>query len=245
METPQAQNVIKVKLIGNDTEKWPMINELWDFYNKKGIKTVFFSVGNTSSAYVDLEVAETLGCPINLFGCSDETMQKWEEVKQILKSRKRPDTAALFSEGAETKWVLPKNIRFYPDVPSFNTFQTAVQQVISSMNLTEERIDVLKVALGNGAEKAFVYALMDSPYRPGLLLVQWSLMPDTDLPTTLCAGHLQTCGYTLMANKEDKFLYHYNDRCMYEICSWETNKTENPMISEVVAATTAGNSLTN
>lgn len=241
MEASQGQNVIKVKLIGNETEKWPMINDLWDFYNKKGIKTVFFSVGNTTSAYTDLDIAETLGCPINLFGSTDETMQKWEEVKQVLKSRKRPDTAVPFSEGAETKWVLPKNIRFYPDVPSFNTFQTAVQTVTSAMNITEQRIDILKVTLGSGAEKALIYSLMDSPYRPGLLLLQWSSMPDTDLPTTLCAGHLQTCGYTLMAHKEDKFLYHYNDRCMYEICSWETNKVENPMVSEIVSATSKGN----
>ncbi len=78
-----------------------------------------------------------------------------------------------------------------------------------------------------------IYSLLDSPFRPGILLVEWSAMPDDDLQTTLCAGHLQNCGYTLLAKKLNRFFYIYNDRCMYEICSWETNKVENPMVAEL------------
>jgi hypothetical protein len=239
----QGATAIKMKFIGGAADEWPMINDLWEFYSKKGIKTVFLSIGNTRAAGPDLEIAETLGCPIHVIQEGEDAAASWEEVKQILKSRKREETASSFSEGADTKWVLPKNIRYVTGIPSFGTFPELVKKVITPMNLAEERIDILKLSLDKGAEKAFLYALLDSPYRPGLLLVKWSSLPDSDLSTTLCAGHLQNCGYTLMAIKDDKFIYFYNDRCIYEICSWETNKVDNPMISELVKAINAGNNL--
>lgn len=236
---------IKMKLIGAEGDKWPILNELWDFYNKKGIKTVFFSIGNKTSATADLDIAETLGCPINIFHKDEdvEILALWEEVKQILKSRKRPDTATAFSEGADTKWVLLKNIRYFAGIPSFGTFPTAVKNVTSQMNITDERIDIMKISLENGGEKAVLYAMLDSKYRPGLVMVKWSEMPDSTLAATLCAGHLQTSGYTLIATNDNNFTYLYNDRCMYEMCSWETNNVDNPMIAEVINATKAGNQI--
>ncbi len=243
-----SSSAIKVKLFGADSDTWPCLENLWDFYSKKGIKTVFLSIGVTAKAVADLEIAETLGCPVHIFDVREETEKKWEQVKQILKDRKRPEGADDFTEKVDTKWVLPKNIRFNRTMPSFregtvkiadtsyplSTWSACVDTATTSMNLGEEkRIDICKIALGEGLEKSMIYSLLDSPFRPGILLVEWSTMPDDDLQTTLCAGHLQNCGYALLANKLNRFFYIYNDRCMYEICSWETNKVENPMVAEL------------
>jgi len=61
-------------------------------------------------------------------------------------------------------------------------------------------------------------------------------MPDSDLQTTICAGHLQNCGYTLMAKIGHNFLYMFNSDCIYEICSWESNKYDNPIVAELTNA---------
>ncbi len=247
--SPQQPHTVKVRLFGVGQDTWPCLENLWDFYNKKGIKTVFLSVGSTISAGADLEIAETLGCPVHILDSREETEKNWEEAKAILKNRKREETASAFTEKVETRWVLPKNIRYTKTMPSFcngsisvegasypvSTWQSCVATAATSMALSEEqhRIDICKIALGEGLERNSIYSLMDSPFRPGLLLVEWTNMPDEDLQTTLCAGHLQTCGYSLLAKHRNRFFYMYNDRCMYEICSWETNKVENPMISEL------------
>ena len=239
-----------IKTIGNKNDQWPMIDNLWGFYGSKGIKTVFFNIGISNTCSSELEIAETLGCPIHTWDPREEVTTAWQETKDILKARKRADTASAFTESADSKWVLPKNIHSYSSLPGFTngsaeiqgklyptvSLQSAVKQMISLMKVTDERIDILKVCMGEGMEKNLLYALMDSPYRPGLLLVQWSVMPDNDLQTTICAGHLQNCGYELAEHIGHNFLYMFNSNCLYEICSWETNKCDNPIVAELTDA---------
>lgn len=231
-----------MNIVGTTNDAWPMIDGLWDFYSDKSVKTVFISVGSGQSALADIHIAETLGCPVHIWDLSGSpSTPLWNEVRAILKERKRPETASDFTEGVDAKWVLPKNVRSYVGIPSFSTipgvhvsFNDCVQRCIDSMKLTEPRIDLLKITLANGAERHVLLALLDTSYRPGLILVQWSEMPDNHLFTTLTAGHLQNCGYALLAKRDNHFLYVYNDKCMYEYCSWETNKVPNPLVNEIV-----------
>ena len=229
-----------IKIIGVQNDTWPIVQDIWDLYNKKGIKTVFMSVGSSSTAYCDLEISEALGCPIHIYDTRLEIAQQWNETKDVLKNRKRPGSATAFTEKVDTKWVLPKNIHLYTDIPGFTnesvSFETCVREIVTAMKVSEERIDILKVSLPDGAEKKVIYALLNSPYRPSLLMVQWTVAPDTDLSTTLCAGHLQSSGYTLLEKHNNRFIYLFNNNCMYEICSWENNKVDNPMIAELTDA---------
>ena len=245
---------IKVKLVGTGEDTWPILENLWGFYTEKGVKTVFVSVGITNNAVADLDIAETLGCPVHLWDVRNEATVAWDEVRQILKDRKRSPEASAFTEGVDTKWVLPKNIRSYTGIPGFYTgtaeilsksyptvsLDECVKQCITSMKLDEKRIDILKISLGEGMERALLSALLNTPYRPGLILLEWSVMPDTDIFTSISAGHLQNCGYTLLSNKGNRFLYMFTDRCMYEICSWETNKVANPLVAEIITASQKG-----
>lgn len=242
---------IKIKSIGIANDEWPILENLWNFYEKKGIKTVFFSVGSSPRAMADLEIAETLGCPVHIFEVRKEGIDGWNEVQQILKSRKSPDSPSPFSESANTKWVLPKNIRVQNAIPgTFSgsmeisdvsypvlSWDQCIKNATQTMNIPESRIDILKISLGLGIEKNVLYSLLDTGYRPGLILVEWTEAPDSNIFTTLCAGHLQNSGYTLLAKKGNHFFYLYNDRCLYELCSWEQNNVENPMIAEILKAT--------
>ena len=194
----------------------------------------------------DLDIAETLGCPLHIWNFNEAHTANWDEVRQVLKDRKRPTEASPFTEGVDTKWVLPKNVRSYTGVPGFYTAKSegcsmisihdCVKQCTSSMKLDEERIDILKIALVEGWERNVLAALLDTGYRPGLIMVKWSHMPDSHLFTTLAAGHLQNCGYTLLEKDGNRFTYMFIDRCMYEICSWETNKSLNPLVTEIMTA---------
>jgi hypothetical protein len=241
---------IGVKLVGKEGDQWPILEKLWDYYSLKGIKVVFMNIGTSSSPLVELEIAETMGCPLHIFEVRQDKLDQWEEVKKILKERKREEGASSFTEGVDTKWVLPKNIRIYPVLPSFSTgtqqiadivyptkeFIESAKECCKSMSLKEEngRADIVKISLGKDLEIQIVYSLLSAGYRPGLLMVEWTSSPDEILSTTIVAGHLQTCGYTLIANLGNRCIYFHNDRCMYEICSWLSNKVDNPMISEIV-----------
>jgi len=211
------------------------------------VKTVFISVGSSPSPVADLDIAETLGCPVHVWNFNDAHTANWDEVRQVLKDRKRTSAANGFTEGVDTKWVLPKNVRSYTGIPGFYTAKSdaismvsvdnCVKQCTDTMKMDgEKRIDILKISLAEGGERSVLAAVLDTGYRPGLIMVKWSQMPDTHLFTTLTAGHLQNCGYTLLETNGDHFTYMFIDKCMYEICSWETNKSVNPLVTEILEA---------
>jgi len=231
-------------------DAWPMYSSLWDFYKVKGKNTVFFSVGSGLSALAEADLLETLGCSVHIWDPRPENHLKWKEVIEILTTRKRPDSATPFSKGIDEKWILPKRICLHPELPasftgsglfqgsscSFQDLTSCVDEVCKTMDVPS-RIDLLKIQL-SGAEREILFTLLNSPYRPGLILVEWSIMPDADLLTTCCAGHLTQCGYVLIGKEGSHFLYLYKGDSAYEICSWEQTKYDNPLTAEIYLSKT-------
>ena len=249
-----AKEIVRVG--EKSADPFPMLDRVWDIYAGKGIRTVFLSVGASASVLPDLEISESLGCPLNVVALNESETAGWAEVSSILKERKREAGASAFSEGAETKWILPKNIRVQPALPWWengsvdlsggSTVRTQnvgdlVKSICVTMKLKDagSRIDILKVDTTTscpGLERSVVGAVLSAGFRPSILLVRWSQMPDVDLSTTIAAGHLQNCGYSLIGKVDNKFLYYFTDEDMYQICSWEGLGITNPITTEIVRA---------
>lgn len=238
-------------------DEFPMMDRVWEHYASKGIRTVFVSVGASRSALADLDITESLGCPANIIALSDTEMKQWTEVAEILKTRKRDASGAQFSfsEKAETKWILPKNIRPVHILPWWRKgslelengviptvgVKNYIDEICTTMKLKDNitRIDVLKVDTATsapGLEIPFLQMILTAGYRPGLLLVKWTEMPDVDLQTTITAGFLQNMGYRLLDKVDNKFLYYYTDNDLYQVCSWEDNTCENPLVREIISS---------
>ena len=249
--------VTKVGEKGGDA--FPILDRIWDMYSGKGIRTVFLSVGSSKVALADLEIAESLGCPLNVVALNEAEKASWAEVSAILKERKRNPTASPFSVAVETKWILPKNLRVHDTLPWWEngtidlsgvTTRTQkigqfMQDISTTMKLKDNanRIDILKidtVSSAPGLERPLLSAMLNAGYRPSIILVRWSEMPDVDLSTTLAAGHLQNSGYNLFGKVDNKFLYYYADNDLYQICSWEGIVKNNPIVIEVVKAAKTG-----
>jgi hypothetical protein len=241
-------------------------DKLWEIFHSKGIRTIFFSIGTSSSALADLDIAESLGCPIHVVPFTAEDRAGWEQVTEVLKTRKAAgaaaDAPAGFAEGAEKNWVLPKNIRLQPALPwwtrgtldlSGGSLATVpalevVDAACQGMKLKKEdspRLDILKIDTVGAVAKAAVphtlggqiaLSILESGFRPSLLLIHWPASPDVDIPTSIHAGSIQTMGYRLIAKKDRKFLYYYTDVDMFQCCSWEDDTCNNPMIKEVLQA---------
>ena len=235
--------MISTASIGSKEEPWPMIANMWDFFSAKGTKTVFVSIGTGSSCLPDLDLCETLGCPLFKLDTPDAS-QKWEEVKDVLKQRKVSETTSDFAKDAARKWVLPKNIYVESCMPGFskgtidNTIPVKpwfelVEAHCRRMGLPEDqiRLDVVKVD-ASPYEASIFESLWQSGLRPSLLLVNWVSTPDTNLSTLLTAGHLQMLGYSLVAKEGNRYLYYFTDINYYEMCSWETpaKRIENPLL---------------
>jgi hypothetical protein len=254
--------MIKTTTIGSKEEPYPMITDVWDLFSQKGTKTVFVSIDSGKSCLPDLDFAETIGCPILKLVTTDEDMQRWTEVKDILKTRKMTETSSDFAKVASRKWILPKNLLLQKCLPSLHNgfletekgqLQTRkwidiLQEHCKSMGLPEEevRLDILKVD-SSVYDTEVLHSLWQTGFRPTLLLIHWRESPDSNLGTLLTAGHLQMIGYTLAAKEGNRFLYYYTDTNYYETCSWETpaRKFENPFVANLVKAVYPGTENTN
>ena len=253
--TATIENMM-IKVGAKGCDPFPMIDGAWEIFAGKGIRTVFLSIGNSKSALADLEIAESIGCPLNCVPLGDSEVAQWSEVTEILKQRKREESASPFSEGVEAKWVLPKNIRVQPQLPWWTAgtidmsgvqvttkpVSDVVDTMCSVMKLKDgmKRLDILKIdttASAPGLEVPLTAAILSAGFRPSILIVNWTTAPDTDLATTNAAGHLQCCGYSMMNKLDNKFLYYFNDENLYEICSWEQLTSMNPIAQEIIKTT--------
>lgn len=214
------------RMIKTDDGDVPFLADIWGFFSKKGIKTQFLSFFPDKSFKVDLEVCESLGCPIRVFTISAELDAKWETIKQTLKNRKiaDEDKEKTWIQGLEKKWILPKNIIVKNTSIDWNTLNAEL------VSLPENRCDLLKIEGTYGNERMLLYSMLESGYRPGILLVKYTEDPDANVPAMLVAGHLQMSGYKLAEASNNWFLYLYTDLCLYDSCSWRNTKVQNPVV---------------
>jgi hypothetical protein len=248
------------------SDPFPAFASLWSIYAKKGMKTIFVSLGASKSSLADLEIAESLSCPLHIVPLSAKAKADWEETIDILVAREGNPSQSEFSRGAQDKWVISKNVRLYDTMPwwtsgnieldnslySTKSFLDWVKTACLNTKVENDvRIDILKLDLPGGLECSVLGAMLNAGIRPGCILVNWEYMPDEHTPTTLAAGHLQSCGYQLVSKLDKKFFYYFVDQDMYMTCSWEDTATPNPMIKEILVAyskskaTTAGLNGTN
>lgn len=237
-------------------DPFPIVDKLWDVFAGKGIRTVFLSVGTSKSPLADLEIAESMGCPLHLCALNPSEVAHWEEVSTVLKERKSGPSK--FTELVDTKWILPKNLRIFNTLPWWTNgtvdlsgtilptqrIQDMVGSICATMKLKDgiQRIDVLKIDTTQsapGLEIPILNSIISAGYRPSVVLVKWSTMPDGDLATTIAAGHLQSSGYSLLNTSMDKFVYYFNDDNLYEICSWEKRTNMNPIAEEIITSVTS------
>jgi hypothetical protein len=219
------------KLITTDDGEVPFLRDIWGFFSMKGVKTFFVSVNPSNSFRLDLEICENLGCPIHIFTDSDEVEEKWVIVAKTLKARKidEADKDKQWLEGIQKKWILPKNL-VVKKVTSSDW-----SSMFSELKQTpESRVDLLKVEAYDETERMLLYSMLDNGFRPGILLVKYTVDPDANVPAMLVAGHLQMSGYRLISTKNNWFLYLYTDVCFYDSCSWRDESVQNPLVKYIV-----------
>jgi len=220
---PYAQHLKSVKLANG--EEIPFLKDLWSFFSSKGVKTNFFSVNPDTSLALDLDICESLGCPVRVLTNSEAIETKWSIIAATLKARAiAPEHASLaWLDGIQKRWILPRNLVVKRTALDWSTLTT------EAAALEGNRIDMLKVEAFQEEERVLLSSLMDGGFRPGVVLVRYTYDPDENVPSMLVAGHLQMVGYRLVECKGSWFLYIFNDTCFYDSCSWRTTTCQNPL----------------
>ena len=220
---PYAEHLKSVKSIAG--EEIPFLKDLWSFFSSKGVKTNFFSVNPDASFALDLDICESLGCPVRVLTDSATIETKWSIIAATLKARGiAPENANLaWLEGIQKRWILPRNLIIKRTALEWSTLAKEAAAIEGN------RVDMLKIEGSQEEERAILYSLTDGGFRPGVLLVRYTYDPDENVPSMLVAGHLQMIGYRLVECKGPWFLYLFEDTCFYDSCSWRTTTCQNPL----------------
>lgn len=230
----RMEEIIETVPMGGDLA-FPVMRNLWDFFSRKGSKAVCVSVGVSAVPTLELHLSENIGCKLHIFDPDTSKLTLWQEVQTVLKTRKSSEETSEFAKLALKKWVLPNNLFTYSYIPAFQTGSENLKSTMEAIcqPLGETRIDILKITISDQTA-AMLYAMLHYGYRPGLIFVSWNTSPDTTVENTLLAGHLQMTGYALVDTRGNNYLYYFNDKNMYEVCSWQSNKTENPLVAKIM-----------
>ena len=220
----------------------PLPKEPMQFFNvSSNKKRVFLTIADNPSIWQkDLVIAErifseTIICPYKDY--SNHTIAL-NLTKNILKDRMKypgvkedPEMMAI----AKT-WILPDRLHLGPDASEFLTLENGpikfLEPIFEKLQ-TDPILNYLKIEVGYGMERMLVYSILDSGFRPGLLCVKWSNVPDEHTSTAHCVGHLLNCGYALLKVENGYSLYHYNDDVLYDMCTVGQPSTENPFVKTI------------
>jgi hypothetical protein len=222
----------------------PIPKEPLQFFKYSNKSRIFVSItGDTSVWKNDLQICERLFgdmiiCPFN--SNPEVHKRELEHVQEILKQRTKfpgvKENPELL-EIAKT-WILPTKLTLGPDAKTFlypgedNTF-TMLNPIFEKLDV-EPVIHFLKIEVSEGSERQLLYSILDSGFRPSLLLVKWYHDLDEHVSTAHCAGHLIATGYTLVSLENGYALYYFKDSGLFDICSMKTISVTNPILDSII-----------
>jgi hypothetical protein len=189
-------------------------------------------------------LADVIVCPYSLAENTsfplESHMTEFQRTKDVLKQRMRypgVQESPILTQVAKT-WVLSTKLHLGPDAmkfldPSCTSIHTCLQPIFTSLNM-EPILNVVKIEVGDGHERQILYKLLDSVFRPSLLLVKWSYDLDNHIPTAHCAGHIVNSGYSLIYTSEQYALYMFTEETLYDICSMKILGIKNPFIASIL-----------
>jgi len=210
-------------LTGSPEDQWPCIRNIAQTFQKKLDSANIVSIG-AANLEMDAQIVEKVGGYWHIF-CTDASEEN--NVAQLMRGLKG-DTANLDERFVQIskKFIDPDLIRQYTVDQSRNYDQ--FQSI--------ESADILKIdSLTQKQNRLALFQALDRGFRPSFIFVRFTESPDANVPTQLMAGHLQNCGYILIGVHENKYVYYFNNDCLYDYARFSEPHPRNPIMDEILS----------
>lgn len=207
---------------------FPSLHNLYDFFTPRSKQISVVSVGLDYCGF-EVDIIENTGCTVHIYDNRWGSEEKYKMVERITREHKAQDTDPTWAKGFADRWIPKNRMVFHKSLP----FQySGSLNVLGDLEVfREERLDVLKLSYDD-FNTLFLYNFLNMGYRPGLIYINWSSHPDESNESMIAAGHLQNCGYQLLAAEGKWFLYMFMNQNIYESVSWARTDCMNPMLND-------------
>jgi hypothetical protein len=224
-------------LSSEGTGLYPTLAKIYEFFSPRSSKLTIWSFG-LGVGGIETDFVESTGSKVCIFDARPEARQTFATMERVLLNHTAESDDPAWAAPLATKWISPAKLTLSSVIPFSHNGKIVVNGVetaCAEMSVDSvPQVDICKIEYP-GLTYQIVYTLLTTGYRPGLMYIRWDEHPDENVSAMLCAGHLQTAGYTLMATVNGFFLYRYVDECCYDTCSWARTDCMNPMVAELTS----------
>jgi hypothetical protein len=248
----------------NSDNQWPILKDMWAFFAGNAGNIAILTVNASTDVMPDLKLAEKVGAKLTVCTTTDSHVAYWNDIKSILKDRmKSPILQKDVNYTSFAKcWVLSNRVTIVHGLPSLYNGtivvkprkmgdESATESTTESVTANDESegltiplvsidsittnsyYDIVKIDYP-GQERFILNNLYEYGMRPSLVMVRWENDPDKDPIIRAAAATLVNHGYSFLAKVDNKYLYHYNDKPFYNLCSYSKPNQKNPMIESAV-----------
>jgi hypothetical protein len=227
----EPKEIPSVTTIQDDIDEIPIIKDMYIFFSPRSKSITALSYGFGSMG-IETFLTGATGCEVKIFDSRPGSAERFEKYRTILQTHSAGENPTKWETFMANQYILPKKITFNNSLPFSYSGSLDISGVHTSLTkFTEKQIDFLKVDY-DIFNTQIIYTVINSGYRPGIILMNWSNHPDNYTDSMLCAGHLQNTGYRLIGQKGSWFLYLFMDDCIYEMCSWARIDVSNPFLED-------------
>ena len=224
-------------LSSEGTGQYPTMKKLYEFFAPRSSKLTIWSFG-LGFGGIETDFVESTGSMVHIFDARPEARQTFALIDRVLLNHTSETDDPAWVAPIASKWISPTKLTLSSILPWSHTGKlmvNGVETTCEQMSVDSvPQVDICKIDYP-GLTYHIIYTLLTTGYRPGLMYIRWDNHPDENVSSMLCAGHLQTAGYTLMSTENGFFLYRYVDECVYDTCSWARTDCANPMVAELTS----------
>jgi hypothetical protein len=249
-----SKPIADLKVYNDRPDAHVVFKDTYAYFDKNIMRAVAVFVGSESWQQ-DLSLLEAYSMP-TIFCDPANHQPEWREAITTKKGKLMDWLGYLKENGCGQYFVNPKWIEPCVEMPGISSgtyfvegnrvTMTSWDDLLHRANdlrgnskAAEPYFGLCKIAVPNH-EIEIINTLLSTQYRPSILYVRWTQSPDESQLHCEAAGHLQTCGYRLLAIYNGYFLYQFTGKDLYSICSWTEPSMNHPflriMTSEVSGA---------
>ena len=237
-EMPHANLNDIVYLVGDETDKWPMLKDSSNFFMNKFNTMNYITVGLTNFPYSDFLINSKIVSNWHVVALdtsgalqdNSENIMKFQTIEKL-------NREYLEYEGEDTQIQFGTQQFIDYDTTKLHRFDEGnMRHQFADFLNTLESIEVARIDCPE-QERWILSTIFDTGFLPSVMYIRFKENPGNCLLTRNTIGNLRMLGYALLYIHEDKYLFYYTNQSSYDLFNVSELGMQNPFVQKCIKST--------
>lgn len=225
-----------VYLVGDEDDKWPMIKDTSNFFIQKFNQMNYLTVGMDRFPYPDYLINSKI---VSNWHCislsnSENERQNNERFRTIINLCNNYEEYSGNDDKIKfgTEQFIDYDCTHLYEFDASNNRQKFHELINTLSSLEVVRID------SSGNERWVINEIFEAGFLPSLMYVRFGETPEKNVLNRNLIGHLRMIGYSILYIYEDKYLFYFTDKSVYNLFNVNELGFKNPFITNIIGVVT-------